>query len=91
LIAEPHQSSALLRSILSRAERQRAKLLDEIGAERIAVVAHHLFVARNRQGVFLDLDELEERNLAKAYRDLLNQKLAEAEESEGVTRELQAM
>ncbi len=92
LIADPKRTNDLLRWILARSRQRRDRSLDAIGTERIGVVAHHLFVARNRQGVFLDLDELEERNLATAYRDLLNQKVVpENDQAEGVTRELQAM
>jgi excinuclease UvrABC nuclease subunit len=92
LIDTPKDTSDLLRSILKLAESRGNLQVDEIGAERVAVVSHQLFVARNRHGVFLPLAELEERSFAKAYRELLNQKVqGTPEESEGVTKELQAM
>jgi excinuclease UvrABC nuclease subunit len=92
LIDSPASVSVLLRQILALAESRRVSQVDEVGAERIAVVSHQLFVAKNRHGVFIPLDDLEEKTLAKGYRDLLNQKVQETpDESEGVTKELQAM
>jgi excinuclease ABC subunit C len=92
LIEEPAKSSDLLRWVLALAEERRQDPVDEIGIERVGVVAHQLFVAKNKQGVFVQIDHVEERALAKAYRELLNQKMApEMEEGEGVTKELQAM
>jgi len=91
LIDMPANPSDLLRWILHLAESAVSQL-DEIGAERIGVVAHQLFIAKHRHGVFLPLADLQDRTLAKAYRDLQNQKPPETpEESEGVTKELQAM
>ena len=55
-------------------------------------MAHHLFVARHKQGVFLDVAELDDKRLLKGYRELMNQKAQESPgEGEGVTKELQAM
>jgi len=92
LIDEPSEVGELLGEILKTAQERRVGRLDEVGEERVAVAAHQLFVAKNKQGVFVQVDELEERSFAKAYRDLLNQKVQEIpEEQEGVTKELQAM
>jgi excinuclease UvrABC nuclease subunit len=91
LVEEPEHASDLLRLVLDRAHAQEGGTIDDRAAEAIAVVSHHLFVARQKQGVFIQLDELEDRTLAKAYRDLMNQKQQEEQEGEGVTRELQAM
>jgi excinuclease UvrABC nuclease subunit len=83
------QCADLLREILSR-DSQISGEIDEQGAERIGVVADHLFRARRISGVFLRLDQLEERSFAKAYRDLQKQKTAEeSEDEEGVVKELQ--
>jgi hypothetical protein len=79
----------LLRGILDR-DSQISGEIDEQGAERIGVVADHLFRARRISGVFLPVDQLEERSFAKAYRDLQKQKTAEeSEDDEGVVKELQ--
>jgi excinuclease UvrABC nuclease subunit len=79
----------VLRAILDH-QAQISAEIDEQGAERIGVVADHLFRARRISGVFLRLDQLEERSFAKAYRDLLKQKAAEeSEDEEGVVKELQ--
>ncbi len=93
LIAEPTPSSAadLLRYVLAVAAARRGRAIDPTGAERIGVVAHHLFASKNTRGVFLRLDDVEEKALLKAYRELDKQKVAEETEGEGVVKELQAM
>lgn len=84
------QASDLLRHILQLDAAPRAPL-DEAAAERMSVVAAHLFSARHR-GIFIHLDDLSDRTLAKAYRDLLKHKSAdESDEDEGVTRELESL
>jgi len=55
------------------------------------VVAHHLFQPKAKQGVFLPIATLDETSLAKAYRDLQNQKPQDQAIGEGVTKELQAL
>jgi excinuclease UvrABC nuclease subunit len=91
VIAEPSSPGELMRQILLLAHERRDQHLDEAGAERIGVVAHHLFLPKAKQGVFLPLDEIDEKSLLKAYRDLRNQKAPEDAIGEGVTKELQAM
>ncbi len=92
LIDEPRRDSDLLHWILVLGHDRSTAAVDDVGEERIGVVAHHLFTAKNRQGVFIPLSDLQEKVFAKAYRDLLNQKIQELpEEQEGVTKELQAM
>jgi hypothetical protein len=91
LIAEPTRASDLLRLLLELAAASPAEV-DPIGAERIGVVAHHLFLSKQSNGVFLRLDALDDRALAKAYRDLLKQRVKEAgEDDEGLVKELQAL
>lgn len=91
LIAEPSRgSSDLLRWILSIGAQPGD--LTEAGAERIGVVADHLFRAKKTSGVFIALTELEDRALAKAWKELAKQKSQageEGDESEGVVKELQ--
>jgi excinuclease ABC subunit C len=91
IIAEPRGINDLLRQALSVAQVRCNEPLDETGVERIGVVAHHLFQPKAKQGVFLPLDTLDEKSLAKAYRDLLNQKPQDEAVGEGVTKELQAL
>jgi excinuclease UvrABC nuclease subunit len=92
LIGDPAGGAAdMLRYVLAMGEHRRGNRVDEFGAERIAVVANHLFSAKSTQGVFVHLDELEEKSLIKAYRDVLKQKAADETEEEGAMKELQAM
>jgi len=66
--------------------------VDEIGAERIGVVTHHLFLAKATHGAFLPLEQADEKSLAKAFRDVQKQKLPVDDEiGEGVMKELQAL
>jgi excinuclease UvrABC nuclease subunit len=90
LIAEPERPAELLRLALDLAQARRGERIDHAGAERIGVVAHHLFVAKHKQGVFIPLGQVEEKSLLKGFRDLQNQKPAEEPIGEGVSRELQA-
>jgi excinuclease UvrABC nuclease subunit len=91
LISPPAHPAELLRQILwSAAELPHRPLqLEEI--ERIGIVAHHLFSARQTHGVFLPLGDISEGQLFKAYTDLQRQKQPQEIEGEGVMKELQAM
>lgn len=94
LMAEPSHAGPVLRLLLERAEARRARSTDAEGAERVAVVAWHLFSPKNTSGVFVPLAELEERSLLRAYKELNKQKRQDTEEAEGdegLTRELQSM
>jgi hypothetical protein len=93
LLDEPKSVADLMRQILAAAHERPdgAEKLDDAGVERIGTVAHHLFQPKARQGVFLPIDSLDEKQLAKAYRDLLNQKPQDDATGEGVTKELQAL
>ena len=91
VIREPQQPSDLIRHVLESAEAHRGGRIDEIAIERIGVVAHHLFQPKARQGVFIPLETVDEKSLAKAYRDLMNQKPQDETVGEGVTKELQAL
>ena len=93
LIAEPAGAAELLHLVRTLAgEGANVQGVDPYGAERIGVVAHHLFLARSIHGVFIQYDELEEQALIKAYRTLLKQKpVDENPEAEGVVKELQGM
>jgi excinuclease ABC subunit C len=91
LVAEPLKPAELLRFALELAEQRRGEPLDAIGAERVGVVAHHLFVARQKHGVFIPLGEVEEKSFIKGFGDLQNQKPQDEPIGEGVIRELQSM
>jgi excinuclease UvrABC nuclease subunit len=91
LIAEPSAPAEVLKLALAAAHDRRDDPLDDVGAERIGVVAHHLFQPKARQGVFLPLAHIDERSFMKAYRDLQNQKPQDQATGEGVTKELQAL
>jgi hypothetical protein len=90
LIGEPAQASDVLRLIFESAAA-RAPQIDQSGIEVMGVVAHHLFQAKAVHGVFLPLAQIDEKSIAKAYRDLQKQKVQEPTEGEGVVKELQAM
>lgn len=89
LIDAPGLVSDILRQVLARAAEPMGRL-DHAAAERMSIVANHLFSPRHG-GVFLPLDELTDRTLAKAWRDLQKQKLAPESDDEGITRELQSL
>lgn len=90
LVREPESSADLLRTVLAEAHVRQGETLDAPGVERIGVVTHHLLAPKSGQGVFLHLDEIDERAVIRAYRQVLKQK-AEAEPTgEGVVKELQA-
>jgi excinuclease UvrABC nuclease subunit len=91
LIDEPREMSEILRRAISRAQELRSLPLDEPAIERIGMVAHHLFSGRHPKGIFIRLDELEEKSLVRAFRELARQKQPQEAEGEGILKELQAM
>jgi excinuclease UvrABC nuclease subunit len=91
LTAEPVKPGELLRLALERAAGQQAmERLDPTQTERVGIVTHHLFSAKNR-GVFLRLDTIDERAVVKGFRELRKQAPQEEIEGEGVMKELQAL
>lgn len=62
-----------------------------VAAERIGIVSHHLFSGKPGHGVFIRLEELDEKGIAKAYRELRKRPPEEAGEAEGVMKELQSL
>jgi excinuclease UvrABC nuclease subunit len=91
LVAEPKSASDLLRHVLTLAADRARRPLDELAAERVGLVAHHLFLPKQTQGVFVRLSEVEDKSIAQAYRDLRKQKEVDAPDAEeGVVREAQA-
>jgi len=97
--AHPGATAPLIRTLLERAESRRRPTLDAAAAERIGLVAAHLFRPRNRTNPFIRLADLDEGTLALAYNDISSAKSAlpaDATEhdaavgDEGITRELQS-
>jgi excinuclease UvrABC nuclease subunit len=91
LIDEPRGISQLSRAILQRAQELRGQEMTEAAIERIGLVAHHLFSGKQPKGVFIRMDELEEKAMERAWRELAKQKAPQEAEGEGVLKELQAM
>jgi hypothetical protein len=91
LVGEPVKASEVLRYLLERAEEPAKRPLSKAGVERIGLVSQHLFSSKQSHGVFIRLDAIDERAIAKGFRELGKQKVAEESEGEGVVKELQAM
>ena len=91
LVSDPTRPGELLRLALEASER-RGGDVDPSGAERIGIVAHHLFSAKHR-GVFLRLETVDEKAIARGCRDLRKQAPQETAEGdgEGVMKELQSL
>ena len=91
LVAEPARPGEILRLALETSERRGADV-DEAGAERVGIVAHHLFSAKHR-GVFLRVETIDEKGIVKGFRDLRKQAPQEQVEGEGegVLKELQSL
>jgi excinuclease UvrABC nuclease subunit len=90
LVAEPAKASDLLRLVLESAAA-RPPQIDQAGIEVMGIVSHHLFQAKAVHGVFVPLADVDEKSIAKAFRELQKQKVQEPTEGEGVVKELQAM
>jgi hypothetical protein len=71
------------------------KTLDRLAAERIGIVSHHLFLAKQTSGVFLRLDDVNDKTLAKALAHLQKQQIKETalgdDDDEGLLKELQTI
>jgi excinuclease UvrABC nuclease subunit len=91
LIDAPAQPAELMSRALLLAHDRASGAVEEIGAERIGIVAHHLFLAKARHGVFIPLCTIDEQSIGKGYRELLKQKVDQDSEGEGVVKELQAL
>lgn len=89
LIGEPNRPGELLRHVLQRAQEKRPELMTPEGVERLGLVAHHLFLPRQTQGLFIRLSVVDEKALAKAFGELKKLKAPEPVEEEGVLKELQ--
>ncbi|MEM6314561.1 MAG: hypothetical protein AAF743_10760 [Planctomycetota bacterium] len=86
IIADPKQASALLREIL--ATPAVAGSPDTASLERMSLFTHHQTIAKAKQeGVFVRLDELDEKALRSAFKKVAAREVAESDD-EGATREV---
>lgn len=90
LVGDAHASELMRLTLTIAAEQGHVETVDDIGAERIGIVSHHLFAAKNR-GVFLRLDRIDEKSVLRGWKDLQKQAAPEETEGEGVIKELQAL
>ncbi len=82
LKAPPEAASDLLRTVYHTAEeaRRTARPLTEAGADRMAVLANHLYAGKHQRSVFLPVAELNEKTLSKAYKKVIASKSEDDEE-----------
>jgi len=90
VIGETIVAGQVLRVALERAAEREKAVADATAAERLGVAAHHLFSGK-AGGIFLGLETLDEKAIAKGYRELLKQPEPEMTEGEGVVKELQSL
>lgn len=90
LIGETIHPGQAMRVALERAAECSTPALDSAGIERLGIVAHHLFSGKSG-GTFIRLETIDEKSVAKAYRDVQKQPEPLLEEAEGVLKELQSL
>jgi excinuclease UvrABC nuclease subunit len=90
LIDASMDRAELLSYIFERAAALHDEAIDSIGAERIGLVSHHLFLAKAAHGAFIHLDSIDADSLARGLRDLRKHKPQADNDSEGVVKELDA-
>jgi excinuclease UvrABC nuclease subunit len=91
LVGDTIHPGQILRVALERAAERPKVVQDTTGAERVGVATHHLFSGKSGGGAFLRLDAVDEKAIAKAYRELLKQPEPDEVEGEGVIKELQSL
>jgi len=87
-VARPSQILGLALEIAARGAKEA---VDSEGAERIGIVAHHLFSTKQTSGSLLSLASIDEKAIARACREVQQREEAAEVEEEGVVRELQSM
>ena len=90
LVNDAFKPADVMRIALTSAA-EKTNEMDLPAVERIGIVSNHLFTAKNLHGVFLPLAKLDEKSIAKAYRDLQKQAVDDESEDEGIIKELQAL
>ncbi len=88
IMREPSHSPDILKRVHERASDFVGQPITSEGAERVGLVAGHLFSARHAQGAFIPLSELDEKTLLRAYRDVGRQKHQPESDGEGIIKEL---
>jgi len=91
LVSDPAGLAGFLQE---QAAKSSCDGVDEIRAERVGVVTHHLFLGKATHGAFLPLDQVDDRAMAKEFRELQKQKPPADDgddAGEGVIKELQAL
>jgi hypothetical protein len=94
--------ASTLKDVLSLIEAvlPRPQALDRLAVERIGIVSHHLFLAKQSRGAFLRLGGVNDKTLAKALADLQKQQVKETaaddddgddDDDEGLLKELQTI
>lgn len=91
ITGEAIHAGQVLRAALERAAEMPKVVPDTTGAERVGIATHHLFSGKSGGGAFLRLESVDEKAIAKAYRELLKQPEPEEVEGEGVLKELQSL
>jgi hypothetical protein len=82
--------SAVMRAVLERLE-QLEPTRREVGDPHVlALTVHHLLSSKSA-GVWMSLDELDDRSLQRGLRELAKQKIAEEGDDEGVVHESAAV
>ncbi len=84
LITEP-KPAEVLRTALTLADGAR-RWRRSARRRRIGIVAHHLFSPKQGHGVFVRLDSIDEKTIARAYQEVKKQPAEEPVESEGVMK-----
>jgi hypothetical protein len=90
VLDEKFKPADIMRLALTLASNPQPPL-NTPGIERIGIVAHHLFSAKNTHGVFLPLARIDEKSVVKAYRDLQKQPPTVEADEEGIVKELQSL
>ncbi len=89
--AQLPRPAQILACALETLTRRHSETVDVEGAERIGIVAHHLFSTKQNTGVLLALASIDEKAIARACREVQQREEIPEVEEEGVVRELQSM
>ncbi|HWB54452.1 MAG TPA: UvrB/UvrC motif-containing protein [Tepidisphaeraceae bacterium] len=86
----PNNWAEIFNFLSHRKNSASSSALDQAAAERLAIVASHLFMPK-KQGVFLAWSDVNEATLARAYRQLGKQKESPDSVDEGMVKDLQSL
>lgn len=89
--AEVARPAQILACALETLARREIEPIDSDGAERIGIVAHHLFSTKQISGALLPIDSIDEKAIARASREAQQREETPDVEEEGVVRELQSI